>query len=233
MISKLLLLLVLVSCVSKGCSLKKLSGSPSNFYNCKSKAIKVSMLETPALTNIKVVSEAKVGNVLLAKPFEYGHFLMKGSVLIVQDSPETGAKGLLLDKATVFGIGEMAPRLESTVFRYNKLFTGGEGGPNSIVMLHKHGHLEGATPVGSGLYLGGVDHAEELVSSGELPAEDFKFIFNYVAFLPGKLEEEVESERWDVLDIQDPDFLIWPHHNDNMWSILRNKIASQKLHSNR
>ncbi|CAM9426881.1 unnamed protein product [Heterosigma akashiwo] len=104
----------------------------------KSKASNFRMMaggNVPPLDDFEIGTESAVGRILLAGTNEYNHFLMKGTVLVVEQD-ENGAKGLLLDKQTAFLMGEMVPQFRGSVFRDNKLFTGGEQGPNSIVVLH-------------------------------------------------------------------------------------------------
>jgi len=189
----------------------------------------------PPLDDFEIGTESAVGRILLAGTNEYNHFLMKGTVLVVEQD-ENGAKGLLLDKQTAFLMGEMVPQFRGSVFRDNKLFTGGEQGPNSIVVLHARPDLPGARPVGGcGLALGGAQAAEEAVEHDGADPAGFKFLFNFVGFQPGQLEQQVAAGQWDVL-VPGPGhvpYLLCQEHNDGMWSQLRNRLAALRSMSNK
>uniref|UniRef100_A0A7R9UID7 Uncharacterized protein n=2 Tax=Pinguiococcus pyrenoidosus TaxID=172671 RepID=A0A7R9UID7_9STRA len=138
-----------------------------------------------------------LGCVLLAPKEEYNHFLREAAVFIYEwdsfaDDTEPMAKGVIVDQVTAFELGEMAPALEGTPLGGNKLYTGGEAGNNAVIMMHEHEGIQGSRPIGNGLFVGGVSHAQELVGSGALPASDFKFFFNHCVWTRLGLR----SARW-------------------------------------
>lgn len=51
---------------------------------------------------------------------------------------------------------------------------GGDVSPNSMHMLHCHGHLPEAVEIIRGINMGGFDAAKAAVSQARMPATDFK-----------------------------------------------------------
>jgi putative AlgH/UPF0301 family transcriptional regulator len=161
------------------------------------------MEDTP--TTIEPCSELGKGVVLLAQPSEFSHFLIRAAVLLFEYDPKTGAKGVILEKPTAFSMGEMSPT--AGPFEPNVLFTGGEDGQDMAIMFHKY-DLDGfAKYIGSGIYVGGLKQARELVESYKAKPRDFKFIFNYVMWGPAQLETELKNGRWNLAKIP-PDMVL-------------------------
>jgi hypothetical protein len=75
------------------------------------------------------ISTAKVlknGVVLLAQPTEFNHFLTKSAVFVYDFGTGRGSKGVILERATAFSMGETSPN--SGPFNPNTLYLGGEDG---------------------------------------------------------------------------------------------------------
>ena len=77
----------------------------------------------------------EAGTLMVAPKHEYNHFLMEQAVL-VYEADETGYRGVILEMPTAFTVDEMVPGLDD--FDGNYLFTGGEDGGRSVIMVH-HG----------------------------------------------------------------------------------------------
>lgn len=146
------------------------------------------------------------GCVLLARPNERDHFLMKGAILITEHGSR-GSVGVLVDKSTPYSVKEASPGL-GDVFEKNMMYIGGEkGNDNLALMIHKH-KLGGLTKyLGYGLYVGGIKQAEVALQSGEYNPFDFKFVFNCISWAPGCLENEIAQGRWDICAIP-PDIIL-------------------------
>ncbi|KAJ1483379.1 hypothetical protein T484DRAFT_1800478 [Baffinella frigidus] len=145
----------------------------------------------------------EAGVVLVAAPEETDHFFRHSVVLLLDHTPQ-GSRGVVLEMATAFQIGEMSTLLENTPLADNTLFRGGGGGSDDVVVVHPYGGLPGARALGPhGLFTGGVQAANEAVGQGAAPACDFKFFFNHCEWLPGSLAKEVEQGVWKA-GITDP-----------------------------
>ena len=124
------------------------------------------------------------------------HFSRHGVVLVLSHGAQ-GSRGVLLEMATAFTVGEMAAALANTPFSDLPLFRGGSGGQDKVLMLHDVADLARSQPVGShGIHVGGLQSASDAVSQGLLPAERFKFFFNQMEWVPGALEREVSQGIW-------------------------------------
>ena len=90
------------------------------------------------------------------------------------------------------------------------------------MMFHKYDLNGSAKYIGSGIYLGGLKSAKELVTDRKAHPKDFKFIFNYSVWPKGVLEREVTEGKWDVLRCP-PDMLI-REEDISLWSRCRRKL---------
>jgi putative AlgH/UPF0301 family transcriptional regulator len=144
----------------------------------------------------KPLREAEVGCVLVASPEEIEHFARQAVVLVVSHN-EQGTRGVLLEMATAFSVGEMAEALAASPFAELPLFRGGSGGKDQILMLHDVAGLARSQPVGAhGIHVGGIQSASDAVSQGLFQAERFKFFFNQQEWVPGALEREIMQGIW-------------------------------------
>mmetsp|Transcript_17098 Transcript_17098/g.52508 ORF Transcript_17098/g.52508 Transcript_17098/m.52508 type:complete len:347 (-) Transcript_17098:153-1193(-) len=172
------------------------------------------------------------GCVLLAPKEEYNHFLREAAVFVYEwdsfaDDVEPMARGVIVDRATGFDIGEMAPPLQGTPLGANRLYSGGEAGENAVIMLHQHGEVVGSRPLGNGLFVGGVAHAQELVGSGAFSASDFKFFFNHCSWTRRQVQEMIDGGGWTVAWA--PKDLILRQETNKAWNFIRSSLISQAM----
>ena len=133
--------------------------------------------------------------------------------------------------------------MQNTALGENKLFRGGSDGEDKVVMVHTFAGVDGATPVGeSGIFIGGMASAQELVAKGHLPASGFKFIYNQCEWGPGKLDREVRQGTFRVGSLNEAELAtrqvasqsermrlfdragkIDPH--ESLWEILRGELG--------
>jgi len=138
------------------------------------------------------------GCLLIAPEHEYNHFLMEQVVLMYDEQAGT-SRGVILERPTAFTMDEMVPGFDE--FDSNLMFTGGEDGGKSVVMIHAEGDLEGARPIGSGLFVGGVAAAREAIARGANQATDFKFFFNHVAWTDRDIEGMLDGGGWRAVRV--------------------------------
>lgn len=162
------------------------------------------------------------GVVLLAQPSEYNHFLIKSAVLIFDYGSERGSRGVILERATAFCMGETSPN--SGPFGPNTLHLGGEDGSDRAIMFHKYDLDGNSKYIGAGIYTGGLASAKALVENNLASPKDFKFIFNSVEWGPNQLDNEVKAGRWDVANIP-PDLILQQNSpSASLWSKARNTL---------
>ena len=162
------------------------------------------------------------GVVLLAQPSEYNHFLIKAAVFVYDFGTGRGSKGVILERATAFSMGETSPN--SGPFGLNTLYLGGEDGSDRAIMFHKYDLGEKSKYIGAGIYTGGLTQAAVLVEESSASPKDFKFIFNSVEWGPGQLEAEVQAGRWDVANIPSNLILQQSSSAASLWSKARNTL---------
>ncbi|GAB5032631.1 duf179-domain-containing protein, partial [Nannochloropsis oceanica] len=107
------------------------------------------------------------GCLLVAKPWEYNHFTSKSCLFLYKYDPETGSRGVVLERPTAFTLSELAPPFSSSVFSNHTVFLGGEQGGDMAVLLHPYGQIPGARSVGGGLFYGGLKGAEAMLKEQE------------------------------------------------------------------
>ena len=93
------------------------------------------------------LSNVAAGCVLVASPDEIDHFSRHAVVLVLSHGAQ-GSRGVTLEMATAFNVGEMAASLADSPFAALPLFRGGSAGKDQIVMLHDVEDLGGSQPIG-------------------------------------------------------------------------------------
>ena len=80
---------------------------------------------------------------LVAPPDEVDHFFRRAVVLVLSCDASDGARGLILEMATAFTLGDMAPDIVTgTPFEESLVFRGGGGSAEGgALMLHNHAGL--------------------------------------------------------------------------------------------
>lgn len=161
------------------------------------------------------------GAMLVAPDHEYNHFLMNQVIFIYEVSTNGDSRGVILERPTAFTVDEMVPGFD--MFSSNRMFTGGEDGGQSVIMLHNHSTLNGARSVGSGIFCGGVVAAKDAVAAGRLPHGDFKFFFNHVKLTNNEIRGMVDKGGWKVLCLSDQATPREVLHNyeSGLWDTLR------------
>ena len=153
-------------------------------------------------------------------------------VVLLYEHTEGGGNshGVILERPTAFNVPEMIPGLDE--FADNYLFTGGEDGQNSaVLMLHAQADLPGARAVGGpgGLMVGGVQAARAAVAAGELPPTAFKFFFGRVTLTPQDLNGMLKGGGWRCVALADSDALpvavLKNQITAPLWETLRRRLA--------
>lgn len=163
------------------------------------------------------------GTVLIAQPDQYDHYYHE-AVMLVLEHGEGGSRGVLLNRETPFTMGEMATGMDC--FAQSTVYRGGNGGSDTVLMLHTRSDLRGAKPVGdSGLYLGGLKDAQELVSTGAADVSAFKFFFNSERWAPSELAKQVGQRVWWSTSEVTHDQIIAARGDRSLHSNLKRRLA--------
>lgn len=153
-------------------------------------------------------------------------------VVLLYEHFEDGGNsyGVILERPTAFNVPEMIPGLDE--FADNYLFTGGEDGQDSaVLMLHTQADLPGARAVGGsgGLMVGGVQAARAAVAAGDLPSTAFKFFFGRVTLSPLDLKGMLKDGGWRCVTLADsaaiPSAVLKNQITAPLWESLRRRLA--------
>ena len=145
------------------------------------------------------IATPEPGCVLLANAAKFrssqGYF-RNGVVLLVEHDDTAGSVGFLLNRATPFTIGDIAPGL-GALFASCPLDIGGPVG-DGLQFIHQLPDVHGAVEIMRGIYYGGdLQHAAYLLrqqgTSGREAALLFRFFFKYCSWGPGQLNREVQN----------------------------------------
>jgi putative AlgH/UPF0301 family transcriptional regulator len=222
-----LILLLLACLVFRAGSLRLRHGRSISINRHRTRLSSTSFTDDFIPTEICQANELKRGVVLLAQPDDHGHFVMRAAVLLFDHGSDRGSRGVILEKPTAFTMGETTGN--AGPFEANSVFLGGGDGSDTAIMLHRY-DLEGfAKYIGSGIYVGGLKQAREMVESYKAKPKDFKFVFNTLEWAPGHLEKEVADGRWDLVHV--PPHMITEQGPElgKLWSKARNSLISQGL----
>ncbi|MET0636691.1 MAG: YqgE/AlgH family protein [Chitinophagaceae bacterium] len=121
------------------------------------------------------------------------------AVIFITGYDEKGVTGFVINK--------IFPRRFSDLveFRNDCPFPMYEGGPvdtENLFFLHQRPDLiEGGTPVGHGVYLGGdFRQAVSHMNSGSVTENDLRLFIGYCGWDLGQLESEIEEGSWLILE---------------------------------
>jgi putative transcriptional regulator len=136
------------------------------------------------------------------------------TVILLCEHTTEGSFGLVLNRPTGHRISEVAA--EGMPFD-GDLGLGGPVQPDTLHYLHPYGDdIDGALPVVDGVFWGGeFDHVQELLESGVVDAERFRFFLGYSGWGAGQLDEEHDEGSWIVLPATSD--LVWAAADAALW----------------
>lgn len=133
-------------------------------------------------------------------------------ILILGETEDGGHEGLLLNRRTGYLMGDL--KQDVSGFRIQPLNFGGSKPSEGISFLHPYEIFPDTLPVGDGLYWGGeFADAQQLVKDGSCSQFRFKFFIQTMAWGPGQLQNELDSDCWlpakcspdVILKVRDPE----------------------------
>ncbi|WP_114750179.1 YqgE/AlgH family protein [Pleomorphovibrio marinus] len=136
------------------------------------------------------------GSLLISEPFLQDENFVR-SVILLCDTNEKGSFGLVLNKLSIFKLGEL---LEGFEFLNSEIYVGGPVEQNTLHFIYFGDRmLEGSIELTPQLWWGG--NFEELLSklrNGTAELDNFKFFIGYSGWSEGQLEEEIATKTWIV-----------------------------------
>ena len=145
------------------------------------------------------IEEPSVGSLLLASPFLADIHFARAVILMVEETEE-GAMGIVMNKRNDYDL--MLHELVSDLDDVQPIpvYKGGPVGTDILFYLHKLKNLEGATPLGHGLYLNGnFDHLKQYIKEGNPVDGVIRFFTGYAGWSAGQLNGELQEKSWTVV----------------------------------
>jgi putative transcriptional regulator len=156
------------------------------------------------------MEEVLAGRLLVATPLLGDPNFRRTVVLVVEDEPEEGTLGVVLNRPTEVPVGQVLEPWTELVSDPSVVFQGGPVSPNSALGLAiVPGEDEpvgwralDATAVLSRLGLVDLDTPPQLLAGG---IASFRVFAGYAGWGPGQLRAEIEEGAWYVLPAEPAD----------------------------
>ena len=165
------------------------------------------------------------GSVVFANAGSFDHYFLESLVLIIEHN-EAGTRGVLLNHETPWKVEEMSPGAIMP-FQANTVFLGGDAGRDTMLMIHGESELPGAKEIGRGVYQGGVGSAVRAVEEGALPASRFKFFYKSVEWLPGALQNLIDTDIMRLVELSPAWLFGQSGQRSSMWQDVSDQLATE------
>jgi len=156
------------------------------------------------------MDEVRAGRLLVATPMLGDPNFKRAVVLVVEDEPEEGTLGVVLNRPTKVPVGRVLEPWTELVSDPSVVFKGGPVAPNSALGLASvPGHEEpvgwralDSTGIPSRVGLIDLDTPPQLVAGGIV---SFRIFAGYAGWGPGQLQAEIGEGAWFVLPAEPAD----------------------------
>lgn len=155
------------------------------------------------------------GNILISSPFLSDYNFARSVVLLIEHNEE-GSMGIVMNKdfRNHILLNDLLPALEFA--QRVPVYKGGPMSRETIFFLHTLKDLDGALPLGNGLYLNGdFDEVQKYILDGKPIDGVFRFFSGYAGWENGQLMKEIEENSWLIGD-SDKEALLDLHYSE-MW----------------
>ena len=163
------------------------------------------------------------GSILISSPFMNDYHFTRAVVLLIEHNDE-GSMGIIMNKDFRYHIllNDLIPELEFA--QRVPVYKGGPVSRETIFFLHTLKDLEGALPLGNGLYLNGDFSAViQYILNGN-PVEGFiRFFAGYAGWEHEQLEKEIDDDSWMVGEGTKTHLLDEDYHN--LWFNSMNELG--------
>ena len=171
------------------------------------------------------MEEVRAGRLLVATPMLGDPNFRRTVVLVVEDEPEEGTLGVVLNRPTKVPVGRVLEPWTDLVSNPSVVFRGGPVAPNSALGLASVPGQE--EPVGwraldpsalpSRVGLIDLDTPPQLVAGG---IASFRVFAGYAGWGPGQLQAEIDEGAWFVLSAEPAD--VFDPQPEQLWrAVLR------------
>ena len=136
------------------------------------------------------------GSILISSPFMNDYHFTRAVVLLIEHNDE-GSMGIIMNKDFRYHIllNDLIPELEFA--QRIPVYKGGPVSRETLFFLHTLKDLEGALPLGNGLYLNGDFNAvQQYILDGKPVEEVIRFFAGYAGWDHGQLDKEIKENSW-------------------------------------
>ena len=136
------------------------------------------------------------GSILISSPFMNDYHFTRAVVLLIEHNDE-GSMGIIMNKDFRYHIllNDLIPELEFA--QRVPVYKGGPVSRETIFFLHTLKDLEGALPLGNGLYLNGDFNAvQQYILDGKPIEGVIRFFAGYAGWDHGQLAKEIKENSW-------------------------------------
>lgn len=155
------------------------------------------------------------GSILISSPFMNDYHFSRAVVLMIEHNDE-GSMGIVMNKDFSYHItlNDLIPALEFA--QRIPVYKGGPVDRETVFYLHTLGELDGALPLGNGLYLNGnFEAVQQYILDGKPVEGVFRFFAGYAGWENGQLMKEIKENSW-LIGKAGKDMLLDMHYRD-LW----------------
>lgn len=155
------------------------------------------------------------GSILMSSPFMNDYHFTRAVVLLIEHNEE-GSMGIIMNKDFSYHIllNDLVPELE--LAQRVPVYKGGPVSRETIFFLHTLEDLEGALPLGDGLFLNGdFEAVQQYILDGKPLQGVFRFFAGYAGWENGQLMKEIKENSW-LIGKAEKETLLNTHFRD-LW----------------
>ncbi len=167
----------------------------------------------------------KKGNILISSPFMNDYHFARSVVLLVEHNSE-GSMGITVNKNFRCHIllNDLIPELEFA--QRIPVYRGGPVNRETIFFIHTLENLDGALPIGNGLFLNGdFKTVQQYIIDGKPTEGILRFFAGYAGWDQGQLLEEIRENAW-LVGQTDKNMLFNLHFRD-LWHASLNHMGGK------
>ena len=165
------------------------------------------------------------GSILISSPFMNDYHFLRAVVLLIEHNDE-GSMGIIMNKDFRYHIllNDLIPELEFA--QRVPVYKGGPVSRETIFFLHTLKDLEGALPLGNGLYLNGDFNAvQQYILDGKPIEGVIRFFAGYAGWDHGQLAKEIKENSW-LIGKAGKETLLNQHFRD-LWHTSLNEMGGK------
>jgi putative transcriptional regulator len=173
--------------------------------------------------------EPSPGVLLVAEPLLMESNFRRSVILLCEHSDQ-GSFGLILNKPLPIRLSDITDAIPDLA---QTLYLGGPVQQDTLHVVHRcGGRVEGAVEVLENVFWGGdFNKIQDIITSEELDAEDFRLFLGYAGWGAGQLADEIERGGWIL--VRGTTEIVFEEEPAELWrSVLRQMGGSYSVISN-